>query len=75
MINWHRTKNGIEKFSGNSVEMLYGTKDPSYKYYEILECINSNKLIYRKVDGADHNFAGMEYTFDSNIIEFINSNV
>ena len=71
MINWPKTKRGIEKFEGKIVEMLYGTKDPSYKYYEILKCINSDKLIAREIEGADHNFIGMQDVFEEEIIQFV----
>lgn len=71
MINWPKTKRGIEKFEGKNVEMLYGTKDPSYKYYEILKCINSDKLIAREIEDADHNFIGKQDVFEEEIIQFV----
>lgn len=71
MINWPKTKRGIERFQGESVEMIYGTKDPSYRYYEILNCINSDKFMCAAIEKADHNFAGMEEILESKMREFI----
>lgn len=71
MINWPKTKRGIEKFQGERVEMIYGTKDPSYRYYAILNCINSDKLIYTAIEKADHNFTGMEEVLERKMKEFI----
>ena len=71
MINWPKTKRGIEKFQGERVEMIYGMKDPSYRYYEILSCINSAKLVCTAIEGADHNFIGMEDVLASKMKEFI----
>jgi hypothetical protein len=73
MINWPKTKTGIEKFQGNRVEMLYGMRDPSYKYFEILNYINSDKLERDTVEDADHNFAGKEKILEQKIIDFINN--
>ena len=71
MINWPKTKKGIERFQGEKVELIYGMKDPSYRYYEILDCINSNKLVCTAIEGADHNFAGMEDILENKMKEFI----
>ena len=71
MINWPKTKRGIERFEGEFVEMIYGTKDPSYGYYEILNCINSSKFKCRTVEDADHNFKGMEKVLEELIVEFV----
>lgn len=72
MINWPKTKRGIERFEGEFVEMIYGTKDPSYGYYEILNCINSSKFRCKSIDGADHNFKGMENILTELIVNFVN---
>ena len=72
MINWPKTKKGIERFEGKFVEMIYGTEDPSYRYFEILNCIKSEILNFKEIKGADHNFSGMQDTLESEIIRFIN---
>ena len=71
MINWPKTKKGIERFQGEKVELIYGMKDPSYRYYDILDCINSNKLVCTAIEGADHNFTGMEDILENKMKEFI----
>ena len=73
MINWPKTKKGIENFQGKKVDMVYGMNDPSYRYFEILKCINSDKLVCTEVEGADHNFTGMEDALKNIMIEFIKS--
>lgn len=61
MINWPQTARGIEKFSGESVTFVYGDKDPSFSYVPILDAIKSNcRIEVRTVEGADHQFTGME---------------
>ena len=50
MINWPKTKKGLEKFEGESVVMVYGSLDPSFKYAEINPTLNIafplKKLMY-----------------------------
>lgn len=57
MINRPKTKKGLEYFEGHSVELLYGTKDSSYKYSEILQVVQSDKLCISEADGIDHTFS------------------
>ncbi len=60
MINWHKTKLGAERFQGKEIMFVYGEKDPSYKYFELLKSIDSSVISLYSVLGADHNFSGME---------------
>lgn len=73
MINWHKTKKGIEQFSSGEVVMVYGTKDPSYRYYEILRCIENDRVNTSAYDGADHYFSGMEKEFEDVIMKFLST--
>lgn len=37
--------------------MLYGERDPSVRYIELLDLIRSDALHYAICEGADHHFA------------------
>ena len=66
MINWPKTKRGLEQFEGECVTMVYGSLDPSYKYAEMVEFIdNPGKIRLVKYEGADHNFKNMDELFQS----------
>lgn len=73
MINWHRTQRGMEQFAGNDMHFVYGTKDPSYPYYGILEGINPKKCTREAVNGADHRFTGMDEEFTDIIVNYVES--
>jgi len=36
MINYHKTKNGLQQFKGEKISFVYGCLDPSYKYVELI---------------------------------------
>ena len=57
MINLHKTKQGIEKFEGEQVVMIYGDQDPSYRYIETLNTIKNNIFRYYVAKGQDHYFS------------------
>lgn len=63
MINWHKTKSGIEKAVDKRVMFVYGDKDPSYKYAELVKLIDAPLCQLYVVPGADHQFKGMEKEF------------
>lgn len=71
MINWHKTKSGIEKFVGKEVMLVYGEEDPSYRYYDLLKLIDSDAVECYSVAGADHNFANMDEKFRELILFFV----
>lgn len=59
MINLHKTKEGIQKFAGSKIHMIYGEKDPSFRYVEILNSSLSPKFSYSTVKNANHHFENM----------------
>lgn len=69
MINWVKIKNGLNHFSGEMSRMIYGTKDPSYRYFELLKCIEADNFSFYAYEGADHHFAGMEDILVSEILK------
>lgn len=58
-INWHILKNGIIESNNQEMILVYGDKDNSYRYVELLEPLltENKKLVI--VNGADHNFVNM----------------
>ena len=65
MINLHKTKEGILKFNGEHMTMLYGEHDPSCRYSEILNSCKSSKFNYYIIKNADHHFKNMFEEFIS----------
>ena len=65
MINLHKTKKGIINYNGQKMIAIYGDKDPSCKFVELLNDIKSDYFDYVLFENADHNFTNM-------INEFIN---
>lgn len=70
-INWPKTRRGLDSFSGNRVLMLYGEKDPSYRFIGLLDCIKSENVIYTVMRGADHFFRGMEDVMENEVVAFL----
>ena len=71
MINWHKTKSGIEKAMDKNVMFVYGDKDPSYRYAELIKLIESPLCQLYIVPGADHQFKGMEKEFAEIVDYFV----
>ena len=69
MINWHKTKSGIEKAKDKRVMFVYGDKDPSYRYAELIKLIDAPLCQLYIVPGADHQFRGMEKEF-AELVEY-----
>ena len=64
IMDWHKIKQGLYEFCGERITYIYGNKDKSYKYTELLEHIEmKTRSELCIVDGADHNFTGMEEEF------------
>lgn len=64
-INWHILKEGLKKSNNQEMYLVYGDKDSSYKYCEMLKPLLNDCIKLEIINGADHNFVGM-------IDEFIN---
>ena len=71
MINWPKTKSGIEKAVDKKVMFVYGDKDPSYRYAELIKLIDAPLCQLYIVDGADHQFRGMEKEFAELVNYFV----
>ena len=60
MINLHKTIAGLKKHTADDVCIVYGDKDPSYQYSQLLNIENISNVRVLTIPGADHNFSGME---------------
>ncbi len=59
IVNLHKTKEGIKNFVGNKMHMVYGEKDPSFRYIEVLKSSLSPKFSYSTIKNANHHFENM----------------
>ena len=70
MINFHKIKEGAQKFRGNNMYFLYGEDDPSCRYIEILDSIKNTACKYKIIKGEGHDFtkesliSELNYFFD-----------
>jgi len=64
MINWPQTKLGGQMFEGERIVFVYGSKDASFRYVELIKnLLVGEKIRLEIIEGADHNFAGMDRVF------------
>ena len=73
MINWYKTKEGIELFKGKEVMMVYGEKDPSYPRISWLDNIRSDVFNYRVYTGQGHNLD--KDTMTELVMEFVEDSI
>lgn len=70
MINFHKIKEGAQKFRGDNMYFLYGEDDPSCRYIEILDSIKNTACKYKIIKGEGHDFtkesliSELNYFFD-----------
>lgn len=64
-INWHILKDGIKESKNQEMILVYGTKDNSYRYVELIKpLLNDNKKLVI-INEADHDFTNMLDVFIS----------
>lgn len=63
MYNYSKTKDGINKFKGEQITLIYGSLDPSYIYIELLSAIHNDNFKYYVIDNQNHNFSQDVYDF------------
>ena len=56
-ISYHKLKDGIIKFNGEKMMFIYGKLDPSYKFVELLDLIDNDKISYMVLENEDHNLS------------------
>lgn len=75
MINFHKIKEGAQKFRGDNMYFLYGEDDPSCRYIEILDSIKNTACKYKIIKDEGHDFskesliAELNYFFDGLKVE------
>lgn len=57
-INIVKSIDGIRKFIGKKMTLLFGSKDPSYDLAKMFTELESEKVAVKIVPDADHNFTG-----------------
>ena len=57
-FNWHKIKDGMKQFVGEKAVFVYGSLDPSYKYVEMINLIENEKIKIEVIHDANHNFVG-----------------
>lgn len=58
MMNPHLLIQGIKEFSGEKMNLVYGSKDPSFDMVKLYSELESEKIDFIRVKNADHNFTG-----------------
>ena len=58
MMNPHLLIQGIKEFSGEKMNLVYGSKDPSFDMVKLYSELESEKINFVRVKNADHNFTG-----------------
>ena len=58
MINPHLLIRGINGFSGEKMTLVYGSSDASFDMLKLYSELESDKIDFLSIHGADHNFTG-----------------
>ena len=58
MINLHLLLRGIKGFSGEKLTLVYGSNDVSFDMLKLYSELESDKIDFVRIHGADHNFTG-----------------
>ena len=70
-VYWDITKEGIEKFQGERMNIVFGNKDPSYSYTPLIKEIKNEKVHLHIIEGEDHCFSTDAYDFERLPMEFL----
>ena len=57
-MNPHLLIQEIKEFSGEKMNLVYGSKDPSFDMVKLYSELESEKIDFISVKNADHNFTG-----------------
>lgn len=55
MINFDKIINGLLKYKGDKIYLIYGEKDPSSKYVNLLKELKNNKINVLTISNEGHN--------------------
>lgn len=74
-ISLPKVKRALVAKKDATFDFVFGSKDPSYRILPLLDNVKSQSSINLKiVDGADHNFKGIENEFKSLFVKFVEDN-
>lgn len=71
MYNWYKTKEGIQKFSGEKMVLVYGSLDYSFQYTELIKPLENEIVKLQIIEGQDHYFSKNTFDFKNLIEEFL----
>lgn len=75
-ISLPKVKRSLEAKKDATFNFVFGANDPTYRFLPLLDNVNSKSSINLKiVEGADHNFKGMESEFKELFINFVENNL
>lgn len=75
-ISLPKIKRSLETKKGACFNFVFGSNDPSYRFLPLLDNVKSQSSINIKiVEGADHNFKGLESEFKDLFIYFVENNI
>lgn len=75
-ISLPKIKRSLEAKKDAFFNFVFGSNDPTHRFLPLLDNVKSQSTINLKiVEGADHNFKGMEKEFKEQFINFVESNL
>lgn len=75
-ISLPKIKRSLEAKKDATFNFVFGSNDPTYIFLPLLDNVKSQSSINLKmVEGADHNFKGMEKEFKDLFINFVENNL
>lgn len=72
MINFDKIINGLLKYKGEKIYLIYGSLDPSIKYVKLLKQIESDKINVITISNEEHNFNFNNEIFIQILADFLN---
>ena len=75
-ISLPKVKKSLEAKKDATFNFVFGSNDPTYRFLPLLDNVKSQSIINLKiVEGAVHNFKGMEKEFKELFINFVENNL
>lgn len=75
-ISLPKVKKSLEAKKDATFNFVFGSNDPTYRFLPLLDNVKSQSTINLKiVEGAVHNFKGMEKEFKELFINFVENNL
>lgn len=62
---YHKTQDGVRMFNGEKVTLIYGSKDPSIEYTDLIVPIINDKIELEIIKDQDHHFSKSKKVFQS----------